>query len=60
MISRCEGCGYMYPDFDRVTGETTSGDYCHYDGPDAWCPCEQDDYNYLNVPDEDDFFDAIL
>lgn len=33
-----DGCGYYWKDF----GE----DYprCHFEGPDGWAPCEQDDY----------------
>ena len=36
-MSRCEQCGYWWQDEDE---ERPS---CHYEGPDAWAPCEQDD-----------------
>lgn len=42
-MGRCFNCGYMYADLNDE-GEPISQEYCHYDGPDAWAPCEQDDY----------------
>lgn len=41
-MSRCENCGYFYKDVDRC-GEPVSRDYCHFEGPDGWAPCEQDE-----------------
>ena len=42
-MNRCFGCGYMWADLDDE-GMPITSEYCHYDGPDAWAPCEQDDY----------------
>ena len=42
-MSRCEQCGYQWPDVDE-NGELISAPYCHYEGPDEWAPCAQDDY----------------
>ena len=36
-------CGYWWADCDE-DGEPISLPYCHYDGPDEWAPCAQDDY----------------
>ena len=33
-----DGCGYFYQDEDE---EYPS---CHFDGPEGWAPCEQEDY----------------
>lgn len=41
-MSRCFGCGYMWADLDDE-GRPISLEYCHYDGPDDYAPCEQDD-----------------
>lgn len=47
-MSRCFNCGYMWSDCDE-SGEPISLEYCHYDGPDHWAPCEQDSYDeYAN------------
>ena len=47
-MNRCFGCGYMWADRDD-DGVAITGEYCHYEGPDAWAPCEQDDYDeYAN------------
>ena len=42
-MNRCFNCGYMWADRDD-DGRAITGEYCHYEGPDAWAPCEQDDY----------------
>ena len=42
-MDRCFGCGYMWADLDE-DGVPITNEYCHYEGPDAWAPCEQDDY----------------
>ena len=42
-MTRCERCGYWWADCDEE-GEPISLPYCHYDGPDEWAPCAQDDY----------------
>ena len=42
-MSRCEQCGYQWPDVDE-NGELINAPYCHYEGPDEWAPCNQDDY----------------
>lgn len=45
-MNRCFNCGYMWADLDE-DGTPITGEYCHYDGPDSWAPCEQDDaYDY--------------
>ena len=42
-VNRCFSCGYCWADLDE-DGVPISNEYCHYDGPIAWAPCEQDDY----------------
>jgi len=42
-MNKCFNCGYMWADCDEE-GNPITGEYCHYDGPSAWAPCEQDDY----------------
>ena len=42
-MNRCFGCGYMWADRDD-DGVAITSEYCHYEGPDAWAPCVQDDY----------------
>ena len=39
-MSRCTNCGYMWADCNDER------ECCHYDGPDAWAPCEQDESEY--------------
>lgn len=46
-MNRCFGCGYMWADLDDE-GRPISLEYCHYDGPDGYAPCEQDDDEYAN------------
>ena len=44
-------CGYWWADLDE-DGRPITSEYCHYDGPDEWAPCEQDSYNeYANEAD---------
>ena len=44
-------CGYWWADLDEE-GRPITSEYCHYDGPDEWAPCEQDSYNeYTNEAD---------
>ena len=42
-MRECFNCGYWWADLDE-DGTPISLEYCHYEGPDAWAPCEQDDY----------------
>lgn len=42
-MDRCFNCGYMWADLDDE-GRPITREYCHYEGPDGWAPCEQDDY----------------
>ena len=42
-MDRCFNCGYMWADLDEE-GRPITNEYCHYEGPDAWAPCEQDAY----------------
>lgn len=47
-MNRCFGCGYMWADLDEE-GRPITKEYCHFDGPDGWAPCEQDEYDeYAN------------
>ena len=41
-MNDCEYCGYYWADRDE-SGKTLGRAYCHYEGPDAWAPCEQQD-----------------
>ena len=44
-------CGYWWADLDEEGGPI-SLEYCHYDGPNGYAPCEQDSYNeYANEAD---------
>ena len=43
-MNRCFNCGYCWADVNE-DGEPESLEYCHFDGPDEWAPCEQDSYN---------------
>lgn len=36
-MTRCEMCGYFWQEEDE------NHPYCHYEGVEAWAPCEQDD-----------------
>lgn len=49
----CRNCGYYWADLDDE-GAPLSFEYCHYEGPDAWAPCEQDDYYEES---EEDYYD---
>lgn len=42
-MSKCFNCGYMWADLDE-DGTPITNEYCHFDGPDGWAPCVQDDY----------------
>lgn len=45
-MDRCFNCGYMWADLDD-NGTPISLEYCHYEGPVEWAPCEQDEaYDY--------------
>ena len=52
-IMDCKHCGYYWADLDDE-GKPISLPYCHYEGPDEWAPCAQDDYEELD-DDEDDY-----
>lgn len=52
-MTRCEMCGYYWYDTDD-DGESYGRAYCHYEGPLAWAPCEQDD---RETEPEDDYGD---
>ena len=39
----CRNCGYHWADRNEE-GKLISLPYCHYEGPDEWAPCAQDDY----------------
>lgn len=43
-MNRCFNCGYMWADLDDE-GRPITREYCHYEGPDAWAPCEYDEYD---------------
>lgn len=44
----CKHCGYCWADIDE-DGVQMSLEYCHFDGPDDWAPCVQEEYNeYAN------------
>ena len=66
-MNRCFGCGYWWADCDE-DGTPITNEYCHYEGPDAWAPCAQDDYDeyaneaYIEEEDarEEAEFDAWL
>lgn len=50
-MDRCFGCGYMWADLDEE-GRPVTNEYCHFDGPEGYAPCEQDEYNeYANEAD---------
>lgn len=47
----CRNCGYCWADINE-DGEPESLEYCHFDGPEGWAPCEQDSYDeYANEAD---------
>lgn len=47
----CRNCAYCWADLDDE-GAPLSLEYCHYDGPEGWAPCEYEDY-YEEYPEED-------
>lgn len=40
----CITCGYYWADVNE-DGEPESLEYCHFDGPEGWAPCEQDNHD---------------
>lgn len=52
----CRNCGYCWADVDG-DGMPISLEYCHFDGPDDWAPCAQDEYdeyaNEVYIEEED-------
>ena len=38
----CFNCGYWYADVDEL-GEPLTIEYCHFEGPEGWAPCETED-----------------
>lgn len=55
-MTRCEMCGYYWADCSE-DGRTIGNAYCHYEGPDAWAPCEQDEMTPYEEYDPDDEYD---
>lgn len=50
-MRECFNCGYWWADLDE-DGTPISLEYCHYEGPDAWAPCAQNEYDeYANEAD---------
>lgn len=47
----CKYCGYHWADVDE-DGTPISFEYCHYEGPHEWAPCEQEDA-HEEYPEED-------
>lgn len=47
----CKHCGYCWADVDE-DGTPISFEYCHYEGPHEYAPCEQEDA-YEEYPEED-------
>lgn len=47
----CITCGYHWADVDE-NGVPESIEYCHFEGPDGWAPCEYVDA-YEEYPEED-------
>lgn len=47
----CKHCAYCWADLDE-DGAPISFEYCHFDGPDGWAPCEYED-SYEEYPEED-------
>lgn len=39
----CLDCPYMWADCDE-DGVPEGNEYCHYEGPSAWAPCEEEEY----------------
>ena len=48
----CITCGYYWADVNE-DGEPESLEYCHFDGPEGWAPCEQDSYDVYADDDAD-------
>ena len=50
----CKHCGYCWADLDE-DGVPISLEYCHFDGPDGWAPCEyEDEVEEENLYDDED------
>lgn len=50
-MNRCFSCGYMWADLNDE-GRPITNEYCHYEGPEGYAPCEQDEHNeYANEAD---------
>lgn len=43
----CRNCGYCWADVDE-DGVPMSLEYCHFDGPDDYAPCEYSEDEYAN------------
>lgn len=43
-MNKCFGCGYMRADPDNE-GRPITNEYCHFDGPEGWAPCEYVEYD---------------
>lgn len=43
----CKDCGYFW----KEDCEDYAG--CHYEGPEAWAPCEQEDY----IEERNDYYE---
>ena len=52
-MNKCFGCGYMWADCDK-SGKPITNEYCHFDGPPGWAPCEQDE-----IEEEEDYYDEF-
>ena len=46
-------CGYWRADLDE-DGAPIGLEYCHYEGPAEWAPCEQDEYYTALKAEEDE------
>ena len=40
---RCEDCGYYYQDWCGAPDPDEAYPRCHYSGPEAWAPCNQEE-----------------
>lgn len=49
----CINCGYCWADVDDE-GVPLSLEYCHFDGPEGFAPCEQDNYYAALKAEEDE------
>ena len=44
----CKECGYCW----KEEGEKYA--HCHFEGPEGWAPCEQDEEEYEEEDEEDE------